>query len=499
MGLRALRKNPVVGPVPVVYIMRNRFTTELPRSPNCGWVIVTEANGFNSFDFMDNPVKKTPLEDWIKGRIDPNGRTPLTRLALDADRLNKLRETIRYVRDYSPFYRRLFAALPETPLSELSDITAFPFTTVEDLRGDPFRFLCVSQDEVARVVTLQTSGTTGQPKRLFFTESDLELTIDFFHHGMSTLVAPGDRVLILMPGTLPYSVGDLLQKGLSRMNAVGIIHGPVKDSEAVARQIIELEIDSLVGIPVQVLGLARSRAAGRIAPGKLKSILLSADYVPKSIVRALSQTWHCPVYQHYGLTETGYGGAVECAALSGYHPREADLLFEIVDPVTGVSVPKGDMGEVVITTLTRRAMPLVRYRTGDTARFIAEPCPCGTVLSRLDWIQGRLEEVVPLDQTLSISVPMLDNAVFELDGVLNYQVQLDSNGPGKRLLLSVYPAASARENLLPDVRNAVLSIPDIHTAVAKGSLDLVIRLQKDEPEISSGPQKRKIHINRPDE
>jgi phenylacetate-coenzyme A ligase PaaK-like adenylate-forming protein len=440
----------------------------------------------------------TPLENWIGRKIGLGTAVPLTRAAIDAYQLRKLRETICTARRHSPFYRHLFSGVSETPLTGLTDIQSLPFTTVTDIKSDPFKFLCVSQDEIARVVTLQTSGTTGQPKRLFFTEDDLELTMDFFHHGMSTLVSPGNRVLILMPGALPYSVGDLLVRGLSRMNVTGIVHGPVKDPEAVVREIIELDIDSLVGIPVQVLGIARCRAAEKIASGRLKSILLSADYVPKAIVDALSQTWRCPVHQHYGLTETGYGGAVECAALSGYHMREADLLFEIIDPETGIPVPKGDTGEVVITTLTRRAMPLIRYRTGDRARFIAEPCPCGTVLSRLDRIQGRLAGAVPLNDTFSISVPMLDSAVFEIAGVLNYQVQLDLNDPVSRLLLFVYPAASATENLLPDVRQTVLAIPDIHDAVRQGSLEVVIRLPKDEPEISSGPQKRKILVNRMD-
>ncbi|MFH0727603.1 MAG: AMP-binding protein [Pseudomonadota bacterium] len=439
-------------------------------------------------------MKKTPLETWIGNRIDPGSPSPLTRTAIDAYQLRKLQETIHYVRIHSPFYRRLLNDLPETPLSGLADFRRLSFTTVTDIRNDPFKFLCVSQDEVARVVTLQTSGTTGQPKRLFFTESDLELTVDFFHHGMSTLVSPGDRVLILMPGTLPYSVGDLLVRGLSRMNVTGIVHGPVRDPEAVVQQIIDLEIDSLVGIPVQVLGLSRIRAADRIAPGRLKSILLSADYVPQAIVHSLTRRWHCPVYQHWGMTETGYGGAVECEALSGYHLREADLFVEIVDPESGTPVKMGDTGEVVITTLTRKAMPLVRYRTGDSARFIPEPCPCGTVLHRLDWIQGRLEGTVLLDDNIPLSVPMLDNVVFAVPGVINYEVRLDRSGPKNRLLLSVYPAASATATLSAEVRHAVRTLPGFRAGIDQGYLEVEVTLRQDMPEVSSGPLKRTITL-----
>jgi phenylacetate-CoA ligase len=92
----------------------------------------------------------------------------------------------------------------------------------------------------------------------------------------------------------------------------------------------------------------------------------------------------------YGMTEMVFGGAVQCEARSGYHMREADLYFEIVDPVRGHSVPDGEIGEIVFTTLTRIGMPLIRYRTGDLSRFIPEPCPCGSSLRRLDKIAGRI-------------------------------------------------------------------------------------------------------------
>jgi phenylacetate-CoA ligase len=441
-------------------------------------------------------VWKTPLEDWIKTKIGLDRRAPLTREAIDAYQLKKLRETIDTVREASPFYKRLFAKMTGAPLHQLEDLADFPFTTVDDIQKDPYAFLCVSQDEIARVVSLQTSGTTGRPKRLFFTEADLELTIDFFHHGMSTMVSPGDRVLILMPGNLPYSVGDLLVRGLSRLNVAGIVHGPVTDPEAVARMILEEEIDCLVGIPVQVLGVARSRAAGNIPSGRLKSILLSADYVPSAIIQILSDQWGCRVYQHYGLTETGYGGAVECAALAGYHVREADLLFEIVAPETGRPVRKGDMGEVVITTLTRQAMPLVRYRTGDLARFIPEACPCGTALERIGRIEGRLGLAVPISDTVCLSSQMLDDVVFKVRGVSNYRMHLDRSGTQNRLTLSVFSAVCASENLINEVRCAVLTIPGMTEITAQGILRLDIRLAEEPLEISSGPIKRTISIGK---
>lgn len=169
----------------------------------------------------------TPLEPWTARKI---GIEPpqFTRSELEAYQLAKLQETIQVLRDKSPFYREHLARFP-TGLTCLDDLAALPFTTADDIRQTPLRFLCVSQSDVQRVVTLHSSGTTGPPKRLFFSQADQELTLDYFHIGMSTFTNPGDRVLILLPVDRPGSVGDLLATALERMDAYGIRHGPVRD------------------------------------------------------------------------------------------------------------------------------------------------------------------------------------------------------------------------------------------------------------------------------
>jgi phenylacetate-CoA ligase len=182
---------------------------------------------------------------------------------------------------------------------------------------EPLEFLCISQSEVERVVTIRSSGTTGQPKRVFFNRADLDSTVDFFQHGMSTLIEAGQRVFILMPGRSPGSVGDLLIDGLGRMGATRIVDGPVRDADAALDQILAHQSHCLVGIPVQVLSLVRHPKSLCIPYGSIRSVLLSTDYVPESIVDNIERTWGCTVYQHYGMTEMGYGGGVECSAHEG--------------------------------------------------------------------------------------------------------------------------------------------------------------------------------------
>jgi phenylacetate-coenzyme A ligase PaaK-like adenylate-forming protein len=121
----------------------------------------------------------------------------------------------------------------------------------------------------------------------------------------------------------------------------------------------------------------------------MRTVLLTAEYVSDEALAYVKDAWQCEAFEHYGMTEMGLGGAMSCAAHIGYHPREADMIFEIIDPDSGEPLPEGEPGEVVFTTLTRTAMPLIRYRTGDISRWIPGACPCGSVLKRLDRVRDR--------------------------------------------------------------------------------------------------------------
>ncbi|MEW5954763.1 MAG: DVU_1553 family AMP-dependent CoA ligase [Bacillota bacterium] len=418
-------------------------------------------------------MEVTPLQKWIAGKLGVTGSS-LTRETINNYQLKKLRETIALASGRSVFYRKALAF--QGNINSLEEIKHLPFTTAEDLGQNPLHFLCVSQDEINRVVTLQSSGTTGEPKRLYFTKEDQELTIDFFHIGMSNLTQPGDKVLILLPGQLPGSVGDLLRQGLVRLGVQGVPHGLVTDPAHTRQIITEQEIDALVGIPTQVLSLARCREQdGRTIPISLKSVLLSTDYVPRSIIRELHNSWGCQVFNHYGMTEMGLGGGVECQALAGYHLREADLYFEIINPVTGQPAPEGEEGEVVFTTLARRGMPLIRYRTGDRARFIPEPCPCGTILKRMAPVTGRIKGICQVAGGL-LTMRDLDEALFPVAGLLNFEASLSCPDGSDRLTAGVWLNGEANEAAMTAIRKALDTIPVIKAAAKQGSLEVNIAM-----------------------
>lgn len=428
--------------------------------------------------------EKTPLESWIARKVTDSGDSGvLTAKKLKDYQLNKLGETLDYVRQRSPFYQRHLAK-NHYPPARLEDIGELPLTTADDLRRFGREMICVRPGDIHRIVTLQTSGTTGPPKRVFFTEEDQELTLDFFHQGMLTMIKPGDRVLILLPGKTPGSVGELLQQGVARAGAEGFVHGPLGTPRAALEQMIQDQVNVLVGIPTQILTLARVQKKAQVPVAPLRSVLLTTDHVPRSIVRELTEVWACQVFNHYGMTEMGLGGGVDCQGLSGYHLREADLYFEIIEPLTGQPVQEGQFGEVVFTTLTRTGMPLIRYRTGDYSRFRLEDCPCGTVLRNLERIGSR--DRLALGDGKLLSMADLDEAVFPWDGVLNFSAVFTEEWGREVLSLELLMDGAVTERREQHIRKGIEAHPVMQPLLSRGWLQVKVTFTADPAACSGG-------------
>lgn len=468
----------------------------------------------------------TPLDSWIATRIaNPDiwapglailqksrAYTKKVRIPdLEQYQLAMVKKTLETAMGNSPFYREHLRKVNPDHIRSIQNIQTLPFIFPKDIEQNGLQMLCVSQGDIERITTLQTSGTTSCPKRIFFTGKDLELTQNFFSHGMQTMVKPGEKVMVLMPGLNFGSVGERVKTGLDQTGCETLVHGFVDDPEKTLETMDHAGVDCIIGLPVQVLCLARSsRARSRsrtTSPGRIKSVLLTGDYVPLSIIRGINEIWGCPVFIHYGMTETGLGGGVECAACRGCHLREADLFFEIVDK-TGSPLPPGKEGEITITTLTRTGMPLIRYRTGDRASFLEGPCPCGSNLKRLDRTRGR--SVVRLKQQ-EIRLDEMDEAVFSLDEILDFQVSLiKTEEPGNKqtelkrisgrkepclLNIEFWSAPDktglAAEKICCRIHRAIYGIPAIKQLVDQGNLK-IHRILPSTIKIFSQIQKRRI-------
>jgi len=435
---------------------------------------------------------KTLYEKWMEDRIFmETGDKKLSMEGLKSYQLREIRKTINIAKR-SKFYGEALKNIYSDDIRDFEEFRKIPFTTSKDLVKNPKSFLCTTLDQISRIVTITSSGTMGIPKRIFFTESDLKATEKFFTYGMLNIIMPGQRVLILMPGSSPSSIGKLLREGLNEAGCEGIIYGPVFDVWDALETIQSKNIDCIVGLPIQVFYLAKLKSrSGRYKNLKLKSILLSADYVPRSLCTAVSMAFNCPVFTHYGMTEMGYGGGVECSALNGYHMREVDLYTEIIDPLTGQNVKHGSYGEVVFTTLRREGMPLIRYRTGDIARFLPKNCSCSNAFKRMDYVKGRVTEYLKLKNGQLLSIGMIDEVMFGIENVLDYRASI-SNKEKMVISLSIKPVNSKIPIEFSDIENCIRKDKHLGILIENNNIFIEFGGIINDIEISNGMIKRKL-------
>lgn len=373
----------------------------------------------------------SPVHNWVAEKTGLHDE--LNSKTLADWQLERVKDLVIHARKNTRFYRNL-------PVFS-GNIEDLPFTTAADLGKDPMEFLAIPQAEVARITTLSTSGTTGTKKRIFFSGNDLERIRQYFAVGMKILTSAGQHAVILISDDTENSLGFLLRQALERIGVTSDILSVIPDKDvAIAAS---LKADCIVGMPAEVLCMSRTQ------PGlRPKSILLTADYVPQSVIKSIKETWKCEVFCHYGLTETGFGYAVDCACHEGHHTRDAEVFVEIVDPITGTPCKSGQTGEVVLTMLSNEAMPLIRYRTGDLSCFITSPCRCGSNLKKLGKIISRYEDDILLPGGHLINIHILDEILFAIPVIRGFD------------------AAFIRE----DAKNHLYLLIDASGAVDSGSL-----------------------------
>lgn len=389
-------------------------------------------------------MKRTELDKWIK---DTEALPELSREGLETLQLKRLNETLERVAARGGVY----AGYPRQ-LGSLEELQTLPFTTAEQLSRRSSGFLLTSQREVERVISGATSGTTGAGKRVFYTREDMEDTVGFFAAGISEMLPAGECCLIAFPFTGPFGLGDLIARAVEKLGAE-----PVKAGYGVSwGQLCTLVRDTrprcYIGFPAALLGLGRMYGPGF----PIESALVSADACPEGLMEEIEKLTGSKPFPHYGSRECGLGGAVTCQAHEGMHLRENHIIAEIVDG-EGRPLPPGEYGELVISTVGLRAMPLLRYRTGDYTRFLP-PCPCGGVTRRIDRVSRKVEgaDMEKLDEAL-FRIPGLVDCRAEFDGVLNISARVLEPG----LEVEIERAVSACFPTLPvHVSCAICSMKD---------------------------------------
>lgn len=308
----------------------------------------------------------------------------------------KLREMVPRLYANSPFYRRKLdeAGVDPGSIKTVTDLGRIPFTTKSELRtGYPLGLMAVPDEEVVRIHS--SSGTTGKPVVVPYTAHDVAIWAEMMARCMVTAGLTNlDRVQVT-PGYGLWTAGIGFQAGVERLGAMTIPTGP-GNTEKQIEMMIDLKATVLIGTSSYGLLLAeeihKRDLLGRVS---LRRGIFGSERWGEKMRARIEELLNIETFDIYGLTEIyGPGIAIDCPVHDGLHYWYDQLLFEIIDPVTGKQLPVGEEGELVVTTLTKEGMPLLRYRTHDITRIKSERCPCGSPYPTIQRVLGRTDDMI---------------------------------------------------------------------------------------------------------
>ncbi len=350
--------------------------------------------------------------------------------ALSLLQLDYLRNTLRHVYKNVPFYQARCdeASLDPEKIKSLEDIRKLPFTTSDDLRAHyPFGLLAVSKDEVVRVHT--SSGTTGKPKAICFSKNDIDCSANLIARCLvMTGTGRGDTLQNMMTYGL-FTGALVMHYGAEKVGALVIPAGPGNTD----RQISLMKDFGTTAIhitPSYSLYLARALQEKGIDSRKdlnLRRAYMGAEPYSEETRKKIEDIYGIDVYNSYGLTEmNGPGVAFECSFKNGMHLWEDHFLAEIINPETGEVLEDGQEGELVLSSLRREAMPLIRYRTRDITKIISGPCECGRTHRRISRILGRSDDMFVI-KGVNVFPQQIEQVLMGIKAVAqNYQIVLES-------------------------------------------------------------------------
>ncbi|MCD6512937.1 MAG: phenylacetate--CoA ligase [Thermoplasmata archaeon] len=325
----------------------------------------------------------------------------MPRNKLDELKLKRLKKIVRYAYDNVPFYRKKFdEAGVEPTIKKLEDIEKLPFTTKDELRKNmPFGMLAVPKDECVELHS--SSGTTGIPITVCYTRNDLEVWAEVMARSLSMAgLTKKDIFQIPVPyGTFTGAFG--FHYGGQKVGALIIPTGK-GDSERQIRLMEYYGTTFIAGIASYAIHLGQTAMKMGIEPSELnvRNGIFGAETFTKEMKKRLSKMWDMDVHDIYGLTEMcGPGVSADCDTHDGLHIWEDHFLPEIIDPDTGDVLGREEEGELVLTTLTKEGMPIIRYRTRDITFLYDGTCECGRSHVRHAPIKGRSDDMLIIKGT----------------------------------------------------------------------------------------------------
>jgi phenylacetate-CoA ligase len=349
---------------------------------------------------------------------------------LEALQLERLRATVARLLSAVPIAReRLNGAGIETAedVASLDDVPRLPFTLKSDLREHyPFGLLAVPRDELIRIHA--SSGTRGKPTVVGYTAPDLETWIEVMARGMAGAGVRRDMLIHNAYGYGLFTGGFGFHQAAERLGATVL---PVSGGFSARQAMLLRDLGGqvLCSTPSYALHIAQAVRESGVDPGDLplEVGLFGAEPWTEGMRREIERELGLVAVNFYGLSEiVGPGVSAECREVrDGLHIQEDHFLPEVVDPETGAPLGAGEEGELVFTTLTKEALPLVRYRTGDIASLTFDACACGRTLVRMSPVRGRRDDMLII-RGVNVYPSEIEHVLLEVEGLApHYQLVVD--------------------------------------------------------------------------
>ncbi|MEE0997101.1 MAG: phenylacetate--CoA ligase [Paludibacteraceae bacterium] len=374
------------------------------------------------------------MEYWQE-EIETMKRSDLEKLQVE-----RLRKTVEIAMN-SPFYGKIFKEKGITPesIKSLDDLMRFPFTTKEDLRNNyPFGLASVPKEKIVRLHS--SSGTTGNPTVIVHTQEDLNQWANQVARCMYMVGLRDTDVFQNTSGYGMFTGGLGFQYGAERLGAM-TIPAAAGNSKRQVKFIMDFGTTVLHAIPSYATRLAEVFFEMGIDPKKdtkLTTLCIGAEPHSEEQRKRIEQLLGVKAYNCFGMSEmNGPGVAFECKEQNGLHIWEDYVIAEILDPETLEPVAEGEVGELVLTTINREAMPLFRYRTRDLTRFLPGECPCGRTHRRISRFQGRSDDMM-IVKGVNIFPVQIEKILMGFKELgMNYLITIETVGNNDEMMVEV--------------------------------------------------------------
>lgn len=401
----------------------------------------------------------------------PNLET-MTQPELKALQLTRLRETLQHIHATNPAYVKHLDGLGAGDVESLKDLQKFPFISKADLReGYPYRYACAPRETFMRMH--MSSGTTGTPVICPHTEADINQWGEIMARCLTAAGVTSQDVIQITPSFGLFNGGFGFHYGASAIKAMIIPIGAGRSSLQL-RFMKELGTTALAAIasyPLRLMEVARQDGFDFKKETDLRTGIFGAEVWSDGLRQRIETAIGITAFDIIGMTETGgVGMGLDCPAREGIHVWEDHYLVEIINPDTGEALPDGETGEMVVTTLTREALPLIRFRTRDlTTIHSREICSCGRTHLRIERIQRRTDDMLKVKGVNFYPAQVESILMRHQDVATDYQIRLTKEAGKDQVQLIIETAEPGNEALATRIREEIFDLIGLHA----NQMDLV--------------------------